>query len=131
MTAYDNIVRALLHTGAKVVHVGSDRARAQCPVHQSRGLTLSLRRGDERALLHCFAGCDDVEVLAALDLDVKDLFDGPRDRPPAYVPPKRAPSPWDQAMADIGLRSWPPLDHVLDRMVAEEKKNQTTEGGAA
>lgn len=122
-TAYDRILDALEHEGMQVRRSGQ-RARAQCPVHGSRGLTLSISNNTDRAFVHCFAGCADVDVLAALGLTVRDLFDQERD-PDEYVPlkPKPVPTAWDQAMAAIGLRPpYPGLDHVLDRILAEEEK---------
>ncbi|MEQ6901814.1 hypothetical protein [Nocardioides sp. YIM 152588] len=123
MTAFDNIVRALLHTGVKVTRVTDGRARAQCPAHDSRGFTLSLRALDDRAVVHCFAGCEDVAVLDAIGLSVRDLFDEARGDRPSYTPPRPA-SPWDEAMRSIGLRTWPPVDHVLDRMVVEQERSR-------
>ena len=51
--------------------------RAPCPSHQSRGLTLGVAERDGRVLLHCFAGCETGAVLAALGLELRDLFDQP------------------------------------------------------
>ena len=51
--------------------------RAPCPSHQSRGLTLGVAERDGRVLLHCFAGCETDAVLAALGLELRDLFDQP------------------------------------------------------
>lgn len=120
-TAYGRIVWCLQDRGLRVV-CGQTTARAQCPVHESRGLTLSIRSRAGRATIHCFAGCEDVAILEALLLGVRDLFDEPGKTRPNYTPPKPAPTPWDEAMAGLGLRKWPPIDHVLDRMLVEEQK---------
>jgi putative DNA primase/helicase len=49
--------------------------KALCPAHEDREPSLSVTEGDDgRALLKCFAGCKNPEVVAALDLDMSDLF---------------------------------------------------------
>jgi hypothetical protein len=49
--------------------------KALCPAHADHEPSLSLSEGDDgRALLKCFAGCKNPEVVAALDLDMSDLF---------------------------------------------------------
>lgn len=120
MTAFERLLSALEAAGSRVQR-SSCGARAQCPVHGSRGLTLSIRDGDGRATLTCFAGFDDEAVLDAIGLGIGDLFDEATRT--EYQPPKPEPTPWDQAMESIGLRSpYPSLDHVLDRMLAERRK---------
>ncbi len=50
---------------------------ALCPAHEDREPSLSVAQGDGgRALLKCFAGCETTEVVAALGLEMKDLFEG-------------------------------------------------------
>lgn len=52
-----------------------ERYTALCPAHQDKSPSLSLARGkDGRALVHCHAGCDTRDVLAAVGLELKDLF---------------------------------------------------------
>lgn len=51
--------------------------RAICPAHESkRGTrTLAVRETDDgRVLVHCFAGCDVNEILAAVGLELDHLF---------------------------------------------------------
>jgi hypothetical protein len=49
--------------------------RALCPACGGKSRKLSLTQGDDgRVLLHCFAGCQPHEVLAAVGLTVNDLF---------------------------------------------------------
>lgn len=119
MTAYDTIVAALEAHGMKTF-VRSDGARSQCPVHAGRSQSLSVRRLDDRAAVKCFAGCDDTDVLAAIGLGVRDLFDQPATKPQAYTPPKL--SPWEEALARLGIHNGPSIDHVLHRMEVEERK---------
>ncbi len=79
---YDLLLEALERTGQRVRR-GSARgeagrtARAQCPAHDSHGygLTLSLAETAEGAvLLHCHAGCQAEQVLAAVGLQPADLY---------------------------------------------------------
>src|SRR5215211_2865747 len=49
--------------------------KALCPAHEDREPSLSVTEGDDgRALLKCFAGCKNPEIVGALDLDMGDLF---------------------------------------------------------
>ncbi|MHC8329158.1 CHC2 zinc finger domain-containing protein [Pseudomonas sp. LB1P83] len=59
----------------KGVKQHGDSFMAVCPAHQDKSPSLSLSRGgDGRALVHCFAGCDPHDVLAAVGLEMRDLF---------------------------------------------------------
>ena len=54
---------------------------ARCPAHSDRHNSLSVAQGrDGKVLLHCFAGCKFAEIVAALGLDAKQLFEE-SDRP--------------------------------------------------
>ena len=49
--------------------------KAQCPAHDDRNPSLSIREGDDgRALIHCHAGCKTEEVLLAVGLSMKDIM---------------------------------------------------------
>jgi len=49
--------------------------RARCPAHGGKSASLSVAEGDNGTLLvHCFAGCEVHDVLAAIGLEVGDLF---------------------------------------------------------
>lgn len=49
---------------------------ALCPAHEDREPSLSITEGkDGRALLNCFAGCEASEIVGALGLEMKDLFE--------------------------------------------------------
>jgi hypothetical protein len=48
---------------------------ALCPAHDDHNNSLSVAEGiDGRALIFCHAGCDIAEIVAALGLEVSDLF---------------------------------------------------------
>ena len=52
-----------------------DQWSARCPAHDDKGPSLSVRElPDGRVLLYCFAGCDAGDVVAAVGLDLADLF---------------------------------------------------------
>ncbi|WP_275579470.1 DUF3631 domain-containing protein [Mycobacterium riyadhense] len=73
-SAYDRLVAALHAAGRQVTDRG-DTAQAQCPAHDDGRPSLSLRRIDGSVLVYCHAGCQIGDVLAALSLDMRDLYD--------------------------------------------------------
>jgi hypothetical protein len=57
---------------------GAGRWMAHCPAHADRSPSLSIRDGEDgRVLVHCFAGCANTAILAALGLGRRDLYAGP------------------------------------------------------
>lgn len=51
---------------------------ARCPAHTDKTASLSLGEGGQgQALVHCFAGCHVADVLAAIGLDLRDLYAKP------------------------------------------------------
>jgi 5S rRNA maturation endonuclease (ribonuclease M5) len=79
VTAYERVVDALRDTGKNVADRGDDRAVAQCPAHADGRPSLSVTRIDGSVLLYCHAGCQTGDILAALTLDMRDLFDNRRE----------------------------------------------------
>ena len=47
---------------------------ARCPAHADRGPSLSITEGDDRILMHCFAGCSVNAVCEAIGIQIRDLF---------------------------------------------------------
>jgi len=48
---------------------------ARCPAHEDRHSSLSVRRGDDgRVLVKCFVGCTAEQIVAKLDMEMRDLF---------------------------------------------------------
>ena len=45
-----------------------------CPYHRDDKASLSISEGNDRILMHCHAGCDTKEILAAVGLKESDLF---------------------------------------------------------
>lgn len=78
----------LLNRLAAVRQTAHDRWIACCPAHEDNSPSLSIRELDDgRVLLHCFAGCDAIDVLASLGLDWSALY--PQTDHRQYFPPTR------------------------------------------
>jgi hypothetical protein len=61
----------------RVLRSADGQWRASCPAHGGKSRSLSVREVDGRVLLHCFAGCEVADVLAAMGLQFSDLYDRP------------------------------------------------------
>lgn len=60
------------------VRSNGDGYVALCPAHDDKQPSLSVAEGDNRrALIKCFAGCEPAEIVAALGLELSDLFEVP------------------------------------------------------
>ena len=71
MRPVENILSAL----DKVRNRGTNSWIACCPAHDDKSPSLSIKETqDGDILLHCFAGCGVDDVLAALGLEMSDLF---------------------------------------------------------
>lgn len=68
------VISALREAGCHVETAGRDRYAAQCPAHDDRDPSLSIGRGDGKALIYCHAGCGIREVTDALGLGARQLF---------------------------------------------------------
>lgn len=74
--AYDRLLDALGEHGS-IVRANGTSAMVQCPAHDDRNPSLSVRRIEGSVLLHCHSGCHTDDVLAALGLTKTDLYDNP------------------------------------------------------
>jgi len=61
----------------RVLKSGEGQWRALCPAHGSKSRSLSVREVDGRVLIHCFAGCEVEDILAAVGLQFSDLYEQP------------------------------------------------------
>ena len=53
----------------------ADGWSARCPAHDDSNPSLSVREGqDGRVLLHCHAGCTPAQIIAAMGVNMSDLF---------------------------------------------------------
>ena len=54
---------------------GEGRWQACCPAHDDRSPSLSIKEdASGKVLIHCWAGCDTRDVMAAIGLTLSDLF---------------------------------------------------------
>ena len=67
-------VRILLSLLDGVIRNGEGRWMAKCPAHDDRSPSLSIKDTGTRTLIHCFAGCEASEVLAAVGLTWQDII---------------------------------------------------------
>ena len=68
------MIDTLLNSLDRVRETGNNRWLAKCPAHDDRSPSLSIRNADDRVLIHCFAGCDALDVVHAVGLELGDLF---------------------------------------------------------
>lgn len=87
-----------------VKRVAADKWVACCPAHADKNPSLAIRvLNDGRILLKCFAGCDVGEVVAAMGLELSDLFPP---RPTSHHHPKeRRPFTGDDALRAIDFEA--------------------------
>ena len=84
-------VDKLLGQLERVKRTGAGRWLACCPAHADKGPSLSLRETDDgRVLVYCFAGCSSVDILAAVGLELRDLYPEPL---AVHHKPERRPFP--------------------------------------
>jgi hypothetical protein len=87
--AFERLRVALEQYGSRVTGTGSQlsaqcpahddgQLSAQCPAHDDGHASLSVTGIAGQVLVHCHAGCDTGEVLAAVGLRMADLFDEAR-----------------------------------------------------
>lgn len=66
---------SLIDRLSKVKQTAPDRWIAACPSHEDKSPSLSIREvSDGRVLVKCFAGCGAADVVAAVGLNMSDLF---------------------------------------------------------
>ncbi len=79
-----NFIDVLRQHGGDPRETAPGTWKARCPAHEDSNPSLSITRGDDgRVLVKCFAGCDSAEVVKALGLSQKDLFQRPSHQPKA------------------------------------------------
>lgn len=68
-------IETLLPRLDRVKRQGDGRWLACCPAHGDRSPSLSIREtADGTLLVHCFAGCPAADIVAAVGLELRDLF---------------------------------------------------------
>lgn len=54
---------------------GGGQWSCKCPAHRDSSPSLTIRQVDDGTILiHCFAGCEPNDILAALGMNIRDLF---------------------------------------------------------
>ncbi|WP_082140303.1 hypothetical protein [Halomonas sp. PR-M31] len=108
-------VHALLSRLDNVKQTRSDAWKACCPAHDDRDPSLNVRLADDgKLLMKCWAGCQPIDILAAIGMDLSDLF------------PKRERDSWSKPVSPS--QRWIPRDvlsaltseHLIVLLVAEE-----------
>lgn len=56
---------------------------ACCPAHDDKKQSLSVKQGDKGVVLKCYAGCGVRDICARMGIEMKDLFDKPKEQPAA------------------------------------------------
>lgn len=67
-------VDLLLSRLEMVKPAGDGKWYARCPAHQDKTPSLSIRDTGSRTLIHCFAGCEASDILAAIGMTWRDLY---------------------------------------------------------
>ena len=88
-----------------VKETGHGKYLSRCPSHDDRSPSLAIKEeGDGRILLHCFAGCETENVLAAIGLTFSDVMPERIGQEHAYKPVRNRISPRD-ALATLDHES--------------------------
>lgn len=58
--------------------IGKKQYMVRCPYHNDKKASLSITERDNKILMHCFAGCNNKQILKRKGLDYKDLFNDER-----------------------------------------------------
>lgn len=68
---------------------GEGRWQACCPAHDDRSPSLSIKEdASGKVLIHCWAGCDNRDVMAAIGLTLSDLFPDSLERTNRHAMPE-------------------------------------------
>lgn len=65
--------------GAK--SIGQNSFQVKCPAHRDDKASLTVTEEDNKILMHCHAGCDTANILSAVGLTEKDLFNNVQEKP--------------------------------------------------
>lgn len=90
-TAYERFLDRLVSVTGYCGREHCGRLSTRCPAHEDRSPSLSVRQTEDRVLVYCFSGCSLDEILAALDLTRRDLFDEPHRAAARRPAPRRTP----------------------------------------
>jgi hypothetical protein len=132
MSAADRLIERL----QRVKKAGEGRWMCQCPGHEDRSASLSIREvQDGRVLIHCFAGCETAVVLAQLGLRLSDLFAEPIS---THLAPLRDRSHWhgqraaiDAVRSEVDLILIAASDIAAGRPLSQADAHRVSQAAAA
>jgi hypothetical protein len=102
---------------------------ARCPAHQDRSPSLHVAAGDDgRILVRCHAGCTAEQIVAALGLDLADLFDRPNQGGGGASPRRSPATPQRSSPPSAGGEDRPPAGEAA---APERSQGLTLEAYAA
>ena len=108
-TAYDRILDRLKSLDRKIVERGPNQAMASCPgpIHKrgDHNPSLSISRSRDRVLVNCLAGDDKTDVVAAIGLEMPDLFDNRKGVTYPYANGRIIRRYWDQKEDKKGFQA--------------------------
>lgn len=129
MTAYERLRDALESSGRTVKENGHGRLSAQCPAHNDGNPSLSVTAIEGSVLLHCHAGCQVDDVLAAVEFTKADLFDNRRDTTYPYPGGRQVRRSVGKRFSQSGIKTDRSLFHAdritdaADVLVVEGEKD--------
>lgn len=81
---------------------GADKWIARCPAHNDKSPSLTIKElNDGRVLVHCFAGCGAVDILASIGMEMTDLFPDTDDNYRMIGPRKKNTPSEDELLLEI------------------------------
>ena len=119
----------------KVTRTGPGKWIACCPAHDDHHPSMGVRGLDDgRLLVHCRAGCEVESIVAAIGLELSDLFP-PRPATPGggHKPERRPWLPADVfsiARREIGIAATVAADMLADRSVSDSDFERLAEVAA-
>lgn len=73
--AFDRVRDGLASYGASFRDTRQNHFMATCPAHEDRNPSLGVDDKGDRIMVRCYAGCHTDDVMTAIGLELKDLFD--------------------------------------------------------
>jgi hypothetical protein len=108
-TAYERLCDAL---GDRLARDDGHKAAARCPAHEDGTPSLSITAIEGQALVYCHAGCQTIDVLAALELTMADLYDTRRGADYRYDNGRVVHRKLDKTFPQSGTDKPPELYHL-------------------
>jgi putative DNA primase/helicase len=125
MTAIENVIGALTDAGSNPRETGGGAWTALCPAHEDRNPSLSVRGIEGQALAYCHAGCDTSDVLAALNLTTRDLYDEPTGATYSYDDGRRVHRSPDKKFRQSGATKGASVLYRLPQVLEAVANDQT------